>query len=518
MQLKKTGREWVSALGFALIAALPAAAQDFEVFTPVQHDVSPPLRDLAKIVSPAAPGQQQTFFGPIDLPASAPGPDTALQHGSLPYTSIVTSPGFQGLGVGFPGFTVQFAPPDTNATVGPNHVIQWVNASFAIFNKAGTLIQGPTPGNAPWAGFGGGCQTNNDGDPIVQYDKAADRWIFTQFSVSTKPYLQCFAVSTSSDPTGTYNRYAFSFGNTNFPDYPKLGVWPDGYYMSFNIFARARRFKGPDACVIDRATALAGGAATMQCFQQTTSVGSLLPSDLDGSTPPPAGSRNYFATFATNSLNVYGFHADFANPANSSFTLLANIPVASFSPACGGGTCIPQAGTSQQLDSLADRLMYRLAYRNRAGTESLVVNHSITTSAPSGIRWYELRVSGGMPSLFQQGTYSPDTTSRWMGSIAMDKCGDIMVGYSASSSSINPAIRVNGRAPTDPLGQLQTEVSVVAGTGSQTGGLNRWGDYSSMAVDPSDDKTFWYTTEYIKANGSFNWSTWIVPITFPGCN
>jgi hypothetical protein len=517
MQLKRIARPCLSALGFVLLAALPGAAQDFEVLTPVQHDISAPLSELMKMVpKTAAAAPQEVSLGRIDLPPSAPGPDTALQTGSLPYTKAVTQPGFQGLGVGFPGFTVQFAPPDTNAAVGPNHIVQWVNAQFAIFNKAGTVLSGPTPGNTPWAGFGGGCQTNNDGDPIIQYDKAADRWIYTQFSVSTKPYLQCVAVSTGSDPAGPYNRFAYSFGNINFPDYPKLGVWPDGYYMSFNIFARARRFKGPDACAIDRTLALSGGAATMHCFQQASSVGSLLPSDLDGATPPPAGSRNYFVTFATNSLNVYGFHADFVTPANSKFTLIANIPVAAFSAACGGGTCIPQAGTSQLVDSLADRLMYRLAYRNRAGTESLVVNHSITTSAPSGIRWYELRVSGGVPSLFQQGTFSPDTTSRWMGSIAMDKCGDIMVGYSASSSSIHPSIRLNGRVSSDPLGQLETESEIVTGTGSQTGGLTRWGDYSSMVVD-RDDKTFWYTTEYIKTDGSFNWSTWIVPVSFAGC-
>jgi len=516
MQLHRLGKSRLSALGFVLVAALPAAAQDFQVFNAVQNDISPPLSELVKIASHAAPANYPAL--PVPVPASAPGIDTALQRQELPYSTATTTAGFQGVGVGFPGSTVTVAPPDTNASVGPNNIVQWVNLSFAIFDKSGTILQGPTLGNTLWAGFGGGCQTNNDGDIIVKYDRAADRWVFTQFSVSSRPYLQCLAVSTTSNPAGPYHRFSFSFGNLNFPDYPKLAVWPDAYYMSFNIFLLARRFRGPDACAIDRTAALGTAAPTMQCFQQKNTVGPLLPSDLDGATAPPTGSPDYFATFGTNSLSVFKFHVDFVTPANSTFTGPTPIPVAAFTSACGGGTCIPQLGTTQQLDSLADRLMYRLAYRNRSGTESLVVNHSVTTtSAASGIRWYELRISGGVPSLFQQGTFSPDSTSRWMGSIAMDRCGDIMVGYSASSSTINPSIRITGRLVGDPLGQLQTETSIIAGTGSQTTGLSRWGDYSSIAIDPSDDTTFWYTTEYIKANGTFNWSTWIVPVKFSSC-
>jgi Putative Ig domain len=192
--------------------------------------------------------------------------------------------------------------------------------------------------------------------------------------------------------------------------------------------------------------------------------------------------------------------------------------VAPFSAACGGGTCIPQPSTTQQLDSLADRLMYRLAYRHFAdGHEALVVNHSVTAGTSTGIRWYEIRSPNATPTVFQQGTFAPDAAYRWMGSIAMDHVGDIAVGYSVSSSSINPSIRYTGRVPTEPLGSLESETPVIAGSGSQLQTLSRWGDYSAMSVDPVDDCTFWYTNEYLKANGDFNWSTWITSFKFPGC-
>jgi hypothetical protein len=229
----------------------------------------------------------------------------------------------------------------------------------------------PRPETLCGAGFGGGCQTNNDGDPIVQYDKAANRWIFTQFSVSTTPYLQCIAVSTTSDATGFTPVFVLL---QQFPDYPKLGVWPDAYYITFNMF-QGNFFAGSALCAYNRAAMIAGGPATQQCFQLSSSFGGVLPSDLDGSTPPAAGTPNYMLNFGSNSLNLWKFHVDWTTPANTSLTGPTNIPVAAFSPACSGGACIPQPGTNQKLDSLADRLMYRLAYRKFADHEALVVNH-----------------------------------------------------------------------------------------------------------------------------------------------
>jgi hypothetical protein len=165
--------------------------------------------------------------------------------------------------------------------------------------------------------------------------------------------------------------------------------------------------------------------------------------------------------------------------------------------------------------------MYRLAYRNFGTHESLVVNHSVTVGSNKGtsvgIRWYEIRDPNGTPTVFQEGTFAPDSSFRWMGSIAMDNVGDIALGYSLSSSSVFPSIAYTGRVPTDPLGTMEGENIVKAGGGSQVKSFIRWGDYSAMVIDPVDDCTFWYTTEYIASTGSFNWSTEITSFKFPRC-
>jgi hypothetical protein len=501
--------------------ALPLFAQSgpTTIRHDVHHDVSQPLSEMIKHAPPPSLARRRVeTMKRIPLPPglAAEQQDPVIQVGAVtPATPPVTL-GFEGLGNGQYGFSVTGAPPDTNGTVGATQYVQWVNTSFAVFNKStGALIAGPTAGNTLWSGFGGGCQNNNDGDPIVLYDKLAQRWVFSQFSVSTTPYLQCIAVSTTSDATGTYNRYSFQY--SNFDDYPKMAVWPDAYYETFNMFAGGTTFVGADACAYNRSAMLAGTAATQVCFQQGTSVGGLLPSDLDGTTAPPAGSPNYMLYFGTNNLNLYKFHVDFTTPSNSTFTGPTVINVAAFSPLCGGGTCVPQPSTTQQLDSLADRLMYRLAYRNFGSHESLVVNHSVVAGSGGGIRWYEIQNPSGTPVVAQQSTFAPDSNYRWMGSVAMDQAGDLAVGYSVSSSSLSPSVRFAGRVPTDPASTLESEVNIVSGSGSQTGGLSRWGDYSAMQIDPVDDCTFWFTEEYMKTTGSFNWNTRIANFKFPGC-
>jgi hypothetical protein len=445
--------------------------------------------------------------------------DPAIQTAITTFAAPTAGINFDGVGNGVYGYTVNSAPPDTNGAVGPNHYVQWVNTAFAVFNKSGGLVWGPFNGNTLWSGFGGGCQANNDGDPIVQYDKIADRWIFMQFSVTAPyPYTVCMAVSTTPDPTGSYYRYEFSGFGTQFPDYPKLGVWPDGYYVTYNLFNNGVTFTGPRFCSYDRSKMLTGAVATQQCFTLGTQFGGDLPSDLDGKTLPPAGSPNYILEFGINALSLWKFHVDWTTPANTTLTGPTSIPVAAFSAACaGGGTCIPQGGTTQQLDSLADRVMYRLAYRNFGDHEALVVNHSVTAGSSVGVRWYEIRSPGGTPTVFQQSTYAPDASYRWMGSIAMDRAGDIGLGYSISSSTTRPGIRYTGRLVSDPLNTLQAEASIIDGAGSQTGGLSRWGDYSSITVDPVDDCTFWYTNEYIPVDGSFNWRTRIASFKFASC-
>jgi hypothetical protein len=504
-----------------LCLALPLFAQSgpTTIRHDVHHDVSLPLSEMIKHAPPPSLARRRVEpMRRIPLPPGleAAQQDPVIQVGTVPPPTPPVTLGFEGLGNGQYGFSVTGAPPDTEGTVGATQYVQWVNTSFAVFNKStGALIAGPTAGNTLWSGFGGGCQTNNDGDPIVLYDKLAQRWVFSQFSVSTTPYLQCIAVSTTSDATGTYNRYSFQY--SNFDDYPKMSVWPDAYYETFNMFAGGTTFVGADACAYNRSAMLAGTAATQVCFQQGTSVGGLLPSDLDGSTAPPAGSPNYMLYFGTNNLNLFKFHVDFTTPSNSTFTGPTVINVAAFSPLCGGGTCVPQPSTTQQLDSLADRLMYRLAYRNFGSHESLVVNHSVVAGSGGGIRWYEIQNPSGTPVVAQQSTFAPDSNYRWMGSVAMDQAGDLAVGYSVSSSSLSPSVRFAGRVPTDPASTLESEVNIVSGSGSQTGSLSRWGDYSAMQIDPVDDCTFWFTEEYMKTTGSFNWNTRIANFKFPGC-
>ncbi len=432
---------------------------------------------------------------------------------------------WEGVGQGFTGpsgtFSVTGAPPDTNGDVGPNHYVQTVNQDLMIWNKTGTALHGPVPINSLFAGFGGLCQTDNDGDPIVLYDPIADRWFISQFAVTNPDpnYHQCVAVSQTSDPTGAYYRYDFTY--TGFNDYGKAGVWPDAYYWTYNVFGGSpQTFQGAKVCAMNRSAMLTGAAATQQCFDTSTSFGGLLPADLDGTRQPAVGEPEFIVGMDANpnGLALWKFHVDWTTPANSTFTGPTVLPVAAFAEACAGGTCIPQSGTTQQLDSLADRMMFRLQYRNFGDHESLVTNHSITAGSSTGVRWYEIRSPNASPTIFQQGTYAPDSAYRWMGSAAMDGSGGIGLGFSISSSASVPGIRFTGRNAGDPAGTMgQGEGTLQNGSGSQGTTLSRWGDYSNIAVDPSDDCTFWYTTEYLATSGTFNWHTRVGSFKLSGC-
>jgi hypothetical protein len=509
----------------AQYAADMAASAQLTIKREEHHDTLPSL--LNTPVPPNDRGMRTDFEGKIPLPPGAENQvDSAVQgltRAPLPATPAPIST-VDGVGNGFTGpqglFVNQYIPPDTNGAIGSRQYVQTVNDNLAVFDKATkAVVYGPVPENILWTGFGGGCEANNDGDPVVVYDKAADRWVVSQFSVSTTPYLQCVAVSQTNDATGAWNRYAFSY--TNFPDYPKMGVWPDGYYETFNMF-NGNSFAGANLCAYDRTAMLAGTTATQQCFQLASSFGGVLPSDLDGLTQPPAGAPNYLVNFGTNSLNLWKFHVDWATPANTTLSAPISIPVASFNPACAGGICVPQSGTKKQIDSLGDRLMFRLAYRNFGANESLVVSHSVRVGTgknqQTGVRWYELRSPGSTPIVYQQSTYSPDALLyRWMPSIAMDGDGNIALGYSTSSASAFPSIAYTARLATDTLSTMGSEVVMTAGGGAQSG--NRWGDYSAMTVDPSDDCTFWYTNEYLVASANLTnkWSTSIGSFKFPSC-
>jgi hypothetical protein len=518
------------AVGLLLVSPSLALAQSQRAIEvrASHHDVSPPLRDMPPIpwrlgefeAEPAKPipsrrqppvGPDQVVQGKRFAPVAGQAPATALNR--------------DGIGSGFSGpqggFSVRYAPPDNNGAVGTTQFVETVNVALAVFNKSTGAVQyGPVNINTLWSGFAGGCATNNDGDPTVVFDHLANRWVISQFSVSSLPYTQCVAVSTSADATGSYYRYAFQYDNIAFNDYPKMGVWPDGYYVTYNIFNNAQTFAGSKICAFDRAKMLTGASATQQCVSTSTAFGGLLPADLDGSTLPPAGAPNYLVALGATSsqLAVWKFHVDWTNSANSTFSSAIPITVSSYAEACGGGTCIPQPSTGTRLDSLADRLMYRAAYRRFSDHEALVVSHAVTAGSTVGVRWYELRNLSGTPAVFQQSTFAPDATYRWMPSIAMDKQGNIALGYSASSSAVRPEVRYTGRLAGDALNTMtQGESTIVTGLGSQTQNLTRWGDYTSMSVDPVDDCTFWYTNQYLPASGSFNWRTRLAAFKFPGC-
>lgn len=446
-------------------------------------------------------------------------------------------------------------PPDTDGEVGATQYVQMVNTDFAVFSKTGQVLRGATPINQLFANTDGECKTHNEGDPVVLYDQLANRWLLSQFiaqPADTEEYGQCIAVSTTGDATGSYYLYEFHFGRT-FHDYEKLSVWPDAYYMSSNEFPDgSQTSSGAGAMAFERAKMIHGEPARMIFFDEAAAnppggqyIGQL-PTDLEGKTLPPSGSPNLFAEVDDAStipptdggdgfvLRLWRFHVDWSNPANSTFGQDGQpdytLPVAAYvRPQCvyGYGDCVPQKGGPQGLDVLGDRLMFRMTYRSFGKYGSLLLNHTVqATSGHTGIRWYELRIpKGGDPSIYQQGTYAPDDAVtnplwRWMGSVAQDKRGDIAAGYSASGPNDFPSVRYTGRNAGDPLGQMtQAEQVAYTGAGPQTEAEGRWGDYSDLTVDPSDDCTFWYTQEYLGEDTVVigTWRTRVVSFKFPGC-
>ncbi|MBK8466613.1 MAG: hypothetical protein IPL32_12345 [Chloracidobacterium sp.] len=514
------------------------------VSTPVRFDISPPLRSMQNTTTPDNPDRDKfeerrpKFNGPL-------GPqdiDKAVQSVVSPFAPLVMPTpiiSFDAV-LGCTGCS----PPDPVGDVGPNHYVAMSNSQYRMFNKSGTSVLGPSNINTLWSGFGGACQTENAGDPVVIYDQLDDRWILTQFTAAGPTYFNCVAISTTGDPTGSYYRYAFSTG-TNFPDYPKYGMWHDALYISTREFSSAGPFAGVGAYAVNRAQLVAGNPAAQVISFLAAPGGAaynvgdgLLPSDLDGSTLPPANSPNYFVGSMDNggpysapsdALNVWKFAANFAVPASSTFTLTNVLPVSAIDTMpvfCtpSARACIPQPSTTTKIDHLGyrQRPSHRLAYRNFGTHESLVTNQSVEASTTmSGIRWYEIRLSGGTPSIFQQGTYAPGTTDgihRWMGSIAMDASGNMALGYSAANATVFPSVRYTGRLAGDPLGTMpQGEASIVAGTGSQTGS-NRWGDYTSINVDSTDDCTFWYVNQYVPTTSSAGWRLRVGSFKFPTCS
>lgn len=456
---------------------------------------------------------------------SAPSnaPDAVAQTSAGTLSMPAASASFKGLdlqnwGAGW--------PPDTNGDVGPTYYLQTVNTSIGVFNKSGSRVAAFTF-DTFFDGTGTPCDASNQGDPVVLYDAQSGRWIITDFAwtnFTSGPYYECIAVSKSGDPvTGGWWMYGFRADDASHPylnDYPKLGVWADGIYMSANMFdilnpRGSASYKGVRVWALNRDDLTSGAPLNSVIFDLGSSYFSLIPSNYRGA-QPPAGTPAYFASASSSSTNLmlWKFHVDWANPGASTLTGPLNIPIASFNQPSGQ---VPQRGSSETLDTLGDRLMVQLQYRNLNGVESLWATHSVASGGVTGIRWYEIRGLSGTPSVYQQSTYQPDSNYRWMGSLVVDGQGNMAVGYSVSSSSIYPQIRYAGRLASDSLNTLgQAESTLIAGTGSQSGGYNRWGDYSAMTVDPVDDCTFWYTTEYYETTGN-DWQTRIGSFQFPGC-
>jgi hypothetical protein len=513
-------------------------------------DVSPSMREVARRAM-AGNGA-----GNLDRPERGPA---AAGGGFAGDAAVQSSVGQRAAALDIPSPSVSFEgipatanipilggipiPPDPVGDVGPNHYVQMVNTAWAVFSKTGTRLLGPLSLASIWAGFAVPDCADNSGDPIVLHDQLANRWILTQFTTAGPTFYDCVAVSTSPDPTGSYFRYAFSTG-VNFPDYPKYGVWPNAYFLTTREFGPTT-FAGIGVYALERRRMLHGDpdarAVSVLVPPGTTpwiTGDGWLPSDLDGSQQPPDGSPNYIVGTQDDegpygapfdAINLFKFSVIWSSSPKAEFAGPVQLPVAEFDsdfpckPA-GSRNCIPQPDTPRRLDILSyrQRPIWRLAYRNFGTYESLVTNQSVEARPElAGTRWYELRNPGTQPVVAQQATYAPDDgVHRWMGSIAQDKQGNMALGYSVSNGeNVFPGIRYTGRLGGDPASTLpQGEAVVVNGGGSQTDKFSRWGDYTSMNVDPTDDCTFWYVNQYYAVTSARGWQTRIAAFRFPGCS
>jgi hypothetical protein len=508
--------------GASLLAQKPSQQWQprWQVIPSSHNDVSAPLREMASWNLPLSGGEHEGPENPR-IPINHTGadrPDPVVQSKFLNRLTVnIPGPILNFDGVGFPNNNCGCYPPDTNGYVGLTQYVQIVNESYQVFDKfSGASILGPVSIRSVWNGFGGAC-TSGGGDPIMLYDKLADRWLISQ--LGNYSGIECIAISTTRDATGSYYRYAFNFP-PNLTDYPKIGTWPDAYYMACNIFSST--YLGTQPFAFDRAKMLCGLPATAitpgVIGTPANNEDPIMPSDFDGTVLPPPGAPNTFVEFPDitgNNLNTYRmWHYQVGVPFGTSptFTQFAAPAAAPFAFLCPAAPCVPQLLVGSFLDGLADRLMFRLAYRNygtpSAPNESVVANYSVSSGGVAGVRWFELKnVTNGPVTLNQESTYQPDTTWRWMGSVAMDHSGDLAVGFSASSPTINPQVRYATRLSTSPPSTLDGEAHLFDGTGSQSGSGSRWGDYSAMTVDPVDDTTMWYTQEYYATTSSANWRT-----------
>ena len=576
IRTKPSGPLVLSLVAVFLLVATVAVAQNTPGAAPlrpkfsqaVAFDVSLPLRVLAATpfrIAPVGPSQEPVEIRPERGPVVKDrgySSDGALQtRGSFgPALQIpATSANFEGLSNqdNFNIFGFRVNPPDPNGAVGPNHYVEIINLVFGVYSKTGTLLLGPIDTGTLWAGFALPDCTDPSGDPIVLYDQFADRWLLTQFTTRGPTYYDCVAISTTGDPTGSYYRYAFSTG-VNFPDYPKYGVWTDSYVITTREFGPTIEY-GIGVYGLEKNKMINGQPARNVHFfidgnipGQLPLVGDgLLPANIDGKQKPMTDTAiplvgtqddggGYGATF--DAINIWDLLVKWRSTPIATLSLNTQLPTAAFDSIypCGvvpgslppsSRDCLPEPGItdgSRFLDILSyrQRPTWRLAYRNFKVYEALVTNQSVeATPGMAGVRWYEIRRTGVTYSLFQQGTYAPsDGVHRWMGSIAQDRKGNMALGYSVVNGvDVYPGIRYTGRLAADAPGQMTLgEATIIDGSGVQRTTNSRWGDYTSMNVDPTDDCTFWYVNQYYTLAGQLSstagWQTRIASFKFPSCS
>lgn len=432
--------------------------------------------------------------------------------------------------VDVPGIDVNINPPDTVGEIGPNHYVQMVNSpggsNYEIYDRNGTILQASTALDALGTGV---CSTGR-GDPIVVYDQLADRWLLSEFAQRVDQTM-CIYISQTPDPTGAY--FAYQVAAPNFPDYPKFGVWNDAYFVGTNeadnpayALPRQQMLAGPGGAI----TPIRIAGTDLPNWQRNHTM----PADVDGAAPP-AGSPGLFvrqvddeitnpggANAANDFIEIWEFQPDFGTPANSTYALATTVNIAEFDyNLCNWSRdCLPQPGTTAQLDALPHYIMWRAQYRNFGTHETLLVNFTVDVDGTdhAGVRWVELRDNGGGWGTFQEGTVAPDADHRWMGAISMNGNGDIALMYNVTGTGTSPSVRYTGRLASDPLGTMPRGDNALPGAtgtgfidfrpctdnaGNPTNSnCQRWGDYSAMSVDPVDDTTFWFTGMYTEAGGS----------------
>ena len=549
-------------------SVLAQAITQPEVSMAVRHDESRPLRDILAELPPSL--DEGSVSSPYVVPNIFPKQSGAWQSEfirELAQRDIQDAP--NGIPAPVPSLSViglisgSFAqpgnagtsiPPDTNGDVSPIHYIQWLNTRWAIFDRVtGARLTASAPGNSFWAGFGGVCQTSNSGDPIALWDDRARRWVMSQFTTGATS-SQCFAISTTEDPLGTYYRYAYAWGSNIFGDYPHIGIWTEAsgkqnaYTMVTHEFTATgtQSFLGAAFTAFDREKMLTGQPAAMVRFGGQDAYGAL-PLHMEGQFAAPAGACPAYVHFdaPAGDYLFWDICLDWTTPANTVFTPVQR--VAADTPFIPNFNSVPQLGTTTQLDTFGSNVMYRASARafppGAPHAMSMVLNHEVQGSVEqAAIRWvnFDLRKPTDsfavifragfdaplapvslVKSIAEEGVYAPSSDWRWMGAANIDSSGNIGLGYSVSSSTLNPKLRTTGRIPTDPVGTMRDEQDCTpATTGSQTGlfsGRSRWGDYASMSVDPTDECTFMFTSEYHAVTSSGSWSTRICSFKFPEC-